>query len=290
MNQLIVGLKREYWEYKRQLVITPLIVTGLFFLVAMVATWTHHGLESELAESKGAKVELSLGADVIDEEQNGKNEAFWFSGVYLAVAWLIAIFYALSSLYNDRRDKSILYWKTLPVSELQTVFIKLLFAILAFSAIAVVVSWLSVIVLISYAHLVFSPEVLANDVAGMSFTKLVFWPIAVMVVALLWCAPFFAMLLFVSAQAKKSPILMLVISLVVIRVLERILFGSDHVFGFIWSHSPISLVSNFSEMYSIGELLNTYLIASFPSLILGLTIAGLLICLAAWRRNRYFEI
>lgn len=280
MNQIIFGLKREYWESKRLLIIVPLIITALFFLMALVATWSHHGSYSWLQSG-----EMDVDISTADKE-----DTFWFSGVYLGAAWLSAMFYALSSLYTDRRDKSILYWKTMPVSESQTVIAKLIFAIVGFSSIAILISWLSAAVLYGYAYLAFPVEMLPNDADGMSFSKLVVWPILAVVVSLIWCAPVFALLLYVSARAKKMPILILFVSALVVRVVEGVVFSSDRIVSFFSDHSPFSLISQFAKMQSAGEFLQTYLFSYFPSLVLGLLIAGLLIWRAAWCRNHDFEI
>ena len=303
MNNLIFGLKREYWEYKKLLVVLPLLVTALFFLMTMVATWTHHFSDSAVSvDTKGASVEqvlvdppiedtLVLGETTkIPSNSADAEENFWFSGMYLVTAWLSAMFYALASLFNDRRDKSILYWKTMPVSELQTVIAKLVFAILGFSIAAIVISWVSATVLLGYSHLVFPAEVLASQNAGMNFSQLVIWPLVAVVVSLVWCAPVFSLLLYFSARVKKLPLLNFTVSVIVVCVMERIVFSSDHVFSFWVEHSPFALVSRFSEMGSAEEFLKTYLIDSMPSLVVGLLITYLLIWRTAWHRDNNFEI
>jgi ABC-2 type transport system permease protein len=307
MNQIIFGLKREYWEYRKLLIVMPLIVTGLFFLMTMAATWTQNFSDLELlGDKKGAQLEITTeqekgdSSSVIDNKKSPlvssnaadsvSEERLWFSGVYLAAAWLSAMFYALSSLFNDRRDNSILYWKTMPVSEVQTVIVKFLFAVLGFSIVAIGISWVSAVVLMSYAHLVLPAEYLANDTTGMSFSTLVVWPVIAVLVSLLWCAPVFSVLLYVSARVKKMPFLTLLVSVVVVRVIERIVFSSDYVFDFLVAHSPFGLISDFSEMNTVGEFLHTFLVDSFPSLVLGLLISAVLIWRTAWHRDNNFEI
>jgi ABC-2 type transport system permease protein len=284
MNNLIFGLKREYWECKKQLVMVPIIVTGLFFLMAFVATWTQQGADSALLDLGVAGENGRL------RNSAGNGDDFWFTGVYLAAAWLSAMFYTLTSLFNDRQDKSILYWKTMPVSELQTVMSKLVFAIFGFSIIAILISWLSAAVLMAYAQLVFPPEMLATDGAGLSFSKLVVWPIFTVVIALFWCAPVFSLLLYVSARAKRAPILMLLVSVVVVRIVEKIVFSSTRIFDFLYAHSPFGLLGKISRIDSAGDLVDTFLLNSFPSLLVGLLIAGLLIWRTVWRRDNDFEV
>jgi hypothetical protein len=178
----------------------------------------------------------------------------------------------------------------MPVSEVQTVIVKFLFAVLGFSIVAIGISWVSAVVLMSYAHLVLPAEYLANDTTGMSFSTLVVWPVIAVLVSLLWCAPVFSVLLYVSARVKKMPFLTLLVSVVVVRVIERIVFSSDYVFDFLVAHSPFGLISDFSEMNTVGEFLHTFLVDSFPSLVLGLLISAVLIWRTAWHRDNNFEI
>lgn len=308
IKQCALGIKREYWEYKKLLVLMPILVTALFFIVAMVATWAddRHDLRSFLEHNDKAlsvttqdddSTHISQAANAktdslkVSVESSGNNiEKFWFTGVYLAAAWLASMFYALSSLYNDRRDKSILYWKTMPVSELQTVLTKYTFAVIGFSVVALVISWLSAAVLVSYANLVLPAEILVEDNVGFTFEKLVVWPVLVIFTAVFWCAPVYALVLYVSASARKMPFLTLIVPIIVIRILERIVFKTDYIFGFLSSHTPFNLVSHFSEMDSAAQFLRIYWFDSFGSLALGLLLAALLIWQAAWRRDHHFEL
>lgn len=318
MNQILFGLKREYWEHKRLLLTLPIIVTTLFCLVAIVATWQHHFSDSGVSISihpDGESVDLHVSVDnedviLIDKDSNdsssddlateetqasehepsSQEDEFWFIGIYLGVAWLAALFYAQSTLFNDRRDKSILYWKTMPVSELQTVLSKYLFAIFGFSFVAIGVGLITSVILMGYAQFVFPPEMLAEDTAGMRPNKLLLWPILAVLSAVLWCAPVFALFLFVSAWSKKMPLLMLLVIVIVIRLIERILFSSDHVFDFISMHSPFYLLGVISESESSAEFLSFFFVESFLSLVLGLLIAAVLIWRTAWYRDHRFEL
>jgi len=325
-NALFYGMKREYWEYKRMLITIPLIVTALFFLMAIVATWSHFNSESHISlDDQGAEITVSIGdendkrssksssdksesasSENLDQSNGAKLKAketkhqdseqqvadgtFWFSGVYLVAAWIAAMFYALSSLYSDRRDKSILYWKTMPVAETQTVIAKFLFAVLGFSMFAILVSWLTAAVLMSYTKAVLPSLMMHDGDVGMNLTKLVIWPLLTVVIALFWCAPVFALLLFVSAFAKKMPIVLFIVPVIVVRVIERVVLGSNHFYDFFHSHSPWGLVASIAEMQTTGDLISTYLVDSVPSMVVGLVLAGVLLWCAAWQRDNAFEI
>jgi ABC-2 type transport system permease protein len=280
VNNFIFGLKREYWEYKRLLISVPIIFAIIFFLMAIAATWTY---DLPTTEFTGVNSELEV-------TDNNKNENFWFSGVYLAGAWLAALFYALSCLFRDRRDKSILYWKTMPVSELQNILNKYLFAVVGFSIIAVVASWISAATLIAYAYLMFPPEMMPGADVGMSFEKLVVWPFFAIFIALFWCAPVFAIALYVSSRTNRMPILTLLVPVALVFSIEKIIFRSNEIRSFLFAHSPFGLLEKFAHVESTSELLKVYLVDSMPSLILGLLIAFVFFWRTAWRRDHCFEI
>ena len=42
----------------------------------------------------------------------------------MLTAFLVGVFYCLDALHGERRDRSILFWKSLPVSDLTTVLAK----------------------------------------------------------------------------------------------------------------------------------------------------------------------
>jgi ABC-2 type transport system permease protein len=44
--------------------------------------------------------------------------------VLIITAFIVGLFYCLDALYGERRDRSILFWKSLPVSDLTTVLSK----------------------------------------------------------------------------------------------------------------------------------------------------------------------
>src|SRR5437764_15385861 len=89
----------------------------------------------------------------------------------MGVAFLVGIFYALDALYGERRDRSILFWKSLPVSDLTTVLSKLaipliILPLLSF-AIAIVTQF--IMLLVSSAALLVSGLSVAAFWAHMSF-------------------------------------------------------------------------------------------------------------------------
>ena len=111
-NPFYWTLRREFWEH-RALYIAPLAVAALIlvgFTVSLV------GLSWRAKE---------LAALTQDEQAAAIAQPYHFAAAAIILTTLIvSIFYCLGALYNERRDRSILFWKSLPVSDLTTVLAK----------------------------------------------------------------------------------------------------------------------------------------------------------------------
>ncbi len=156
------------------------------------------------------------------------------TGLLLSVALFPVTGFLLESLYADRRDRSALFWRSLPVSDTATVMAK-------FSLVAVVLlaTWLlAVPVSILVIGLI--------KVSGVGAVIQLNWTVGqwlagqlallgFVCVGLLWYAPLAAWLMLVSAWAKRAPFAWAVTPPVVLMSLESILLGSKHVAGLLGS-------------------------------------------------------
>ena len=128
----------------------------------------------------------------------------------LMVLGFVVFFYCLGSLYDERKDRSVLFWKSLPVSDRDTVLSKALSALVVAPTLAIAVGIacmvafllvLSVFVLLHHGNpfvLLWSPDnLLAN--AGVA--------IAAIPVYALWALPSAGWLLLCSAWSKSKPFL-----------------------------------------------------------------------------------
>jgi ABC-2 type transport system permease protein len=129
-------------------------------------------------------------------------------------------YYLLDCLYAERKDRSILFWKALPVSDAQTVLSKLL--------VALVVVPLGVFVLTLFT------DVVASGILDVRFRKHTQGLIlAAVAVAVLWYAPIAAYLMLISAWAKRNAFLWAVLPPLVAMLIERIAFGTHEIAKFL---------------------------------------------------------
>jgi len=162
------------------------------------------------------------------------------TGFFLATSWvflismtILTVFYCLDSLYAERKDKSILFWRSLPVTDAETVISKLITAIFVIptGAIAgIIVTHLINLIITSIWVSMKGGDGVMLIWGSVSFIDN--WLAAfVFVIAIgVWMSPFVGWFLLVSAYTKRSPLLMAFMPLVLIGLIEGIIFRT-HIFA-----------------------------------------------------------
>jgi len=213
------SLRRELWE-NPSIYIGPLAVAGVF-LFAFVFRIFH------LPENMRAAAAL----DPMKQHEAIAQPYDAAAALIMGAALIVALFYCLDALYGERRDRSILFWKSLPVSDLTTVLVKasvpvLILPLLAF---AITVATQSIMLLLSTAVLLVSGQSVAMFWARLSFFQMSFLLLYHLVtVHGLWWAPFFGWMLLVSAWARRVPFLWAFLPPLAIGYLEKIAFNTTH--------------------------------------------------------------
>jgi ABC-2 type transport system permease protein len=192
------SLRRELWEH-RAILYAPLAVAAL---VVVAMAFNARGLREKAAafaalapDAQVAAVALPFGLA---------------ASTILLTGFVVAVFYCIDALYAERRDRSILFWKSLPVSDRDTVISKSLTALFVGPLIAVAFALvLSLLVLFSLMVLAaFHGLNLFGLVLGDKNFYLVFLQILSFIpVYVLWALPTVGYLLFVSSWAKTKPFL-----------------------------------------------------------------------------------
>jgi ABC-2 type transport system permease protein len=280
-------VRREFWEH-RSLWLVPLVVTALLALCALIGRIHIDTDDAAHVHSEAQRVAIFT---VIQ----------WVLAMplYLVAVFVVA-FYLLDCLYAERKDRSILFWKSLPVSDELTVAAKVL--------VALVVVPLGVFALALVAHLLFS-AILGVRVLTGSLPPVFTWNayewfrteivmLLITVAAVLWYAPLAGYLLLVSAAARRAPMLWATLPFVLGPVLEWVAFGTRHLLDFInyringiWWLLGVQnthIVSK-HEVRAVGtalEVLNFRGLLTSIDLWLGLAVAAALVY-AAIRIRRY---
>jgi ABC-2 type transport system permease protein len=211
----------------------------------------------------------------------------------MAISALVAVFYCLDALYGERRDRSILFWKSLPVSDTTTVLSKMSIPVVVvpFITFAITVATHAAMVLLSSVVLL---------VSGMSPGAI--WshvPLSHMWGMLLvhlvaghgfWYAPLYAWLLLVSAWARRLPLLWAVLPIVAIGAMEKIVFNTSYFLAILMNRlagSPSSAGAAGDMSIDAMTPLTTAQLLSSPGLWIGFAIAtAFLVAAIRLRRQR----
>ncbi len=210
-------LKRELWEHKGALVWAPIIAAALMLVViSTTILWglAQGGFHGEVDFDGHASIAAAF--DSLSAEKKSQAVAtiagsyMILSGPLFAMMAIIAVFYCIAAMYEERRDRSILFWKSLPVSDTQTVLSKLLTATVVSPLITIAAA-----IMFSIALLLVGGIVLAFNgvnVIGPVLASGQFWMMPLQVLALLpifalWALPTVGWLMMVSAWAKSKAFL-----------------------------------------------------------------------------------
>ena len=309
MQSLKVSVQREYWEYRKVIIGLPVIFSILVILASLMATMSYRFSDTtaqEITQSQDGSPPSACMAGMSDEidaqpfdlttylaEVKAETPSR-FVALYIGLAWLLGLYYLLGSLYRDRRDHSILYWKSLPVSETQNVLVKLLFGVLGFAGVSILIAWLVYSLLwlfgLGAVACVNGGEHWQYIDRVFDANRLLFAPCVLLLCGLLWGAPIFAYVMWVSSRARRMPFLSLLLPPLVLAVLERIIFSTTHFSQFVINHMPFSVIHPVAHGAHIGEVWQTFMLDSFGSLVLGLVIALVLLVFTVRNREHRFEL
>lgn len=231
-------IRRELWEH-RLLYIAPAVVAGFGVLGTFIGS-----LHLSNAERAARLADPASTYDYM--------EPFGFvAGTVFLSGVVVSILYSLAALHGERRDRSVLFWKSLPVSDLMTVLSKaavpaLLMPVIVFAL--VVVAHLAVASLTSLVWLAngFDPRLLWAELDLPFLWAVLAYGLAFMT---LWYAPIFAWMLLVSAWARRAPLLWALAPLAAIAIVGRLAFGAGPTFR----HLAGRLIGGFTGPFTVGS-------------------------------------
>jgi len=238
-------LRREVWEH-RSIWVTPAAVALIVSLLtlAMIVAASNFGDITDMA--------------IIGASNVGDNERrmallgmlVGYTSVFLIAMWFLMIFYCLDALYAERKDKSILFWRSLPITDAETVISKLLTAVVLIPLVtfaAVAISHLINLIIVSLwinfeggspGHLIWGSVPLFDTWLAM---------LIVLLAIPLWLSPLLGWFLFVSAWTKRGPFLTAFLPIAVMPILEYVILRSH----LLWDAISTRLSMQSMPMFSI---------------------------------------
>jgi len=288
MSNFLWLMRREVWEHKA-IWVAPAIVIGCLVLLVLTGN-VHLG---PLGEHRDVAVFGEVSRDV-----QMKLLAIVYAGLALVVFMvmgIVAFFYAIDSLYADRRDRSVLFWKSLPLSDVETVLSKFAVAIVVIPLVALAASAVAQLVIAAGGSARLSMSGLPGGLMWEPRALIGGFMVAFLwcVTAMLWYSPIVAYLMLASAWAPRGPFLWAVLPPVALWVLERVVVGSEHVGDFITDRlfGLYRLLGARGDVNDLSEIGNVDLVGSLrefyasPELWLGFAAAFLLLAGAVWVRR-----
>lgn len=207
-------LKREFWEHRGGLWSAQLWTTAILLALMVLSILIGEAFRMKLIgnfdfSSVSGAILQDLQPQHMAEFRRGLSIGLWGLGMLnQIVLYFVVLFYCIGCLYDERKDRSILLWKSLPATDTQTVLSKLVTA--------VVVAPLLAVIAIALLHLGFllllALYAIINGVNPLPFVwqpgvYFSVWTqmLATIPVHMLWAVPGIAWLLLASSWAKRAP-------------------------------------------------------------------------------------
>ena len=211
MNNSTWLIRREFWE-NRAIWMIPAVFGALLLLAALFGQVSipHLASPHESRDAAGAFL-VVVGA------------------MFYLVMGVYSTWYLLDCLYTDRRDRSILFWKSLPISDATTVLSKLLVGMvivpLVYFAAADATALIAAFILSIRARAAIGSALWNGEVW---WQVQVLW-VYVIVTSIVWYLPIAGWAMLVSAWAKRAVMLWAVLPPLLLSIFERVFFGTSMV-------------------------------------------------------------
>lgn len=187
-------IRREYWEYKTLYLWVPLVlslcIASIFSYLAIETFFVSKHSTYDVAAMKSIMVEFYAN----------------FAWPLLWTISFVGLYHLMSSLHDDRQDRSVLFWKSLPVSDLQTVVAKISFPLVFGPLLVLVLSVLTYFVfclLISAIAGVKGLNLFSVLLLDTKMWKMPLKAMSLLPIYIAWALPTVGWLLMVSAWSKS---------------------------------------------------------------------------------------
>ena len=297
MKSLKALIRRELQEHKWAFVYLPWIVASFMSIVIVLV---YLGLTEVNTENFNFSSEVYSNPDVIKSMQEStldqRREAIRAGLLVLGSPLVIALGFALlafslSTFFDERKDKSIIFWRSLPISDAYTVFSKLI--------VATIVAPLLIIPALLFLHLVSvtagSVFFAVSDLFPFSWAwKAYPWFDWIRVIfslwmQTLWTLPIITWIMLAGAYSRK-PVVAAILPPVVIVLVEQVALSSNLFFNFLLERlQPWSRASSFPKEYenlAVSEMSDIPLLFSLHEFWIGILISGIFIYLTIYFRSK----
>ena len=325
-NILVTQVKRELWENKVSFINAPVIISLLvialsLFISIFLTNYTHSNARDftytfSIGSSDDNQPQTPVSPEIVDQSKNEpekfnllssiEKDPTAFNGFILGVmyancALLCVVFsvvlgvYSLRCLFDDRKNKDILFWRSMPVSETANVLVKLLMVLVIAPVIVLILNAVVTLITFFISLIYFSFQGIAVSYLVSSAVKggafyIPFQILYELMFSLLMLMPVIGFSFFASAFAKKTPFFTFASPLILI-IVDRILnaaFGiSTGIFDLLATYGHA--ISNTRAAFILQQSFTFESSMIFPLLVC-IAIGAVFIAGAIWLRNNRYEI
>ena len=234
MNTTIMkaSIKKELWEFNGMLTWVPVALASVFILIPLLILILN-GVDMQ-------KVMVGLESLTQFQSSDRLSEVFFVSAIalfspFIAIGFIVQVYYFVTCLFDERRDQSVMFWRSLPVSDKMTIASKVLtgaivIPVIFFMAATLLMLLILVLAVIACAVLSIGFDISlwgmlagADIVSGVGYIWLTLVPIAI------WLLPLYSWLMLASIYANKAPFLWAVLPIVALLVIEAIVVHYLHL-------------------------------------------------------------
>jgi ABC-2 type transport system permease protein len=254
------SVKKELWEFSGMLTWVPVALAGIFIFIPLLILLLNGVDTSAVLEGLKHLSESQYGDEV--------EKVFFVSTIalfvpFILVGFIVQLYYFITCLYDERRDQSVMFWRSLPVSDTVTIASKALTgavvipaifysAATALFVIGLVVAFVACVVLsIGFDISLWGLWSGTKMISALASIWLTLLPTAI------WLLPLYAWLMLMSIYAKKAPFLWAVLPVVVLLIVEGIVVHYLHLSQPFFGHfigDYFSIVPEHSTSFEIdGE-------------------------------------
>jgi len=314
MNRLMALIKREFWENKGAFRTTPLVIGGIYLAAMVMFLITFNHFDNEFQSLKEL-LRFIAQQDVVLRDKILYMANLEISVLFSTALAFVVFFYLLGSLYDDRKDRSILFWKSLPASDTLTIASKLLSAMI----VAPLIFWVIYVISHIVIMLLFSIVVMVLGENPWTLFLSLGSPFEAWGLVLvsyftqsIWALPLYGWLMLVSAFAPRIPLLFAILPPVILGVLElwldflKTFTVNDNLFGLFghwFANSPlilsadehdgdfgaslgIAIFSDYDHQITVANMFDRIF---STDMLIGLAIAAVFLGGALWLRHRATE-
>lgn len=275
LRQFVVLLRREMWESNRLFIASPAVLAGLLLVILL---WIFLEVPVEIK----AEAITQLGSYLQGVSPFQLMPILMISAIpFMVVLYSCALIYLVNALYHDRKDSSVLFWQSMPVSNLATVLSKVVtvsFLAPLFTAAAsglLILFTVVVIAVLSASHDVVIAPFWSLLGTGLYSTLLVY---LTAVLGALWLFPTIGWILLFSAYVRSLPFLWTFGAFILLLLLEDFVFGTQFLGNWVQSRT-----SNYN--YIIFDLQDFFQRLFSYDMLIGIAFGSLLIAGAVFMRR-----